>query len=346
MDIKSPSHSRENAFKALAAFLKEGSFLDESPLDPFAKNLSYGTCQYLLILDAFIKKVRPKKMKERALLYLSLYERFFMNTPAYVQGEWVELAKKYCHASFAKFLNYYLRSIEKFPDFKEEDAFPPLLQGRFSKEVYLALNRPAPVYVRDRIEKKFIKIDALSPYLEGDRYYVQNPTPFNLIEALTTQIDRPASILDLCANPGGKTIALNEFFPEAAFFVNDIKEGREMKDNFSRLKIDAHFTQGDALSYPEEKTFDLVIIDAPCSNSGVLNKRPEARHRLTNAALKELHALQIKLVEKGKRLGKNVAYMTCSILEEENELPDRALFSKTILPTCEGLDGGYLGLIR
>lgn len=346
MDIKSPSHSREIAYIALSAFLKEGVFLDETGLDPFAKRLSYGTCQYLLVLDSFIKDVRPKKSKERAILYLSLYERFFMKTPSYVQGEWVQLAKKYCHPSFAKFLNYYLRNIESFPNFREEEAFPPLMRGRFENDVYLALNRAAPLFVRDRKEKKFLKVDSLSPYLDSDRYYIQNPTPFYLIEELAARIDPPKTILDLCANPGGKTIALNEFFPDAKLYVNDIKEGREMKENFDRLKINAHFTQGDALDYPENKVFDLVVIDAPCSNSGVLNKRPEARRRITLESIKTLHELQTRLVEKGKKLGKNIAYMTCSILDEENKLSKQPLFSKKILPSLDGLDGGYMELIR
>lgn len=327
----------------MLAFLKEGTFFGK--LTPTAKTLAYGACQYLLILDAFIKPVRPKKLKERVILYLALYERFFMKTAPHAwQNEWIEVAKKTTHPLFVKFLNQYLHKLPETLTFKEEEAYPPFFRNRFPDAVYKAMNRPAPLFVRDRLEKTFIQTDDLSPYLDSDRTYIQNPTPFHLIEALSQKITPPKTILDLCANPGGKTIALHEFFPDAAFFVNDLKEGREMKDNFSRLKIDAHFTQGDALLYPETTLFDLVILDAPCSNSGVLNKRPEARHRLTEASLAELHALQIKLWEKAQRLGKQVAYMTCSILEEENEMPLEAAYSKTILPDAAGLDGGYLGL--
>ena len=194
------------------------------------------------------------------------------------------------------------------------------------------------------MDKKFIEVEKLSPYLDSDRYYVQNPTPFYLIDALVHEIDPPKTILDICANPGGKTIALSEFFPNSEFYVNDLKEGREMFQNFNRLGIKAHFTQGSALEYPEDKQFDLVIIDAPCSNSGVLNKRPEARHRLTKESVMKMHELQIKLFEKGQKLGKNVCYMTCSILDEENGMPRKAAFSKTILPDETGIGRGLYGI--
>lgn len=284
-------------------------------------------------------------MKERALLYMAVYERFFMNSPDYTSNEWINIAKKNTHPMFVKFLNHYLRNLPAHLDYRDEDAYPTYFKGRFNEDVYKAMNQPARLFVRDRLEKKFLEVDKLDPYLESDRYYIQNPTPFHLIESLIEHISPPKSILDLCANPGGKTIALSEFFPNAEFYVNDVKEGREMKENFERLGIKAHFTQGDALNYPEDRTFDLVILDAPCSNSGVLNKRPEARHRLNQESVETLHKLQIKLLEKAQKLGRTVAYMTCSILEEENNLPIEPSYSKLVLPDSKGFDGGYLGII-
>ena len=136
MDIKNPSRSREIAFNALNAFLKEGAFLNSAELDPFAKSLAYGTCQYLLVLDSFIKKNRPKKLKERTLLYLALYERFFMKTPAFAaQNEWIEVSKKVCHPLFVKFFNHYLRNLNS------------RLEYRRGRRLSLFIKRP--VYGRD-----------------------------------------------------------------------------------------------------------------------------------------------------------------------------------------------------
>lgn len=341
MDPKTTHNSREEALIAFTLFLKEGRFLETNPLSPFARNLSYGACRLLLILEKATHSIKPKKAKERALLYLALYENWFMDTPGYATVScWVELAKK-IHPSFAKFINFTLRNLKK-PIFKSKEAYPDILQKQnWPEEVYEVMNEPAQLFVRDRKEKKFLKIDRLDEYLKDDRYYVQNPTPFKLIEHLASSIVAPKTVLDLCANPGGKTIALQEFFPNAEYFVNDLKELGDLKNNFERLHIKAHYREGDALTYPEDRLFDLVVIDVPCSNTGVLHKRPEARHRLTEGKLIELRGLQIQLLEKAKRLGKQVAYMTCSILDDENLTGKN---KHIIYPDIEGLDGGFLGL--
>lgn len=354
MDAKTPSRSRKIAYEAFLNFLKEGRYLNQQVLDPFSKHLTYGACQELLALEKFSKPVRPKKVKERAILFLSLYEHFFMQTAPYaLVSDWVELAKQETHLTFSSFLNQYLRKLPKEFPYTDYDSFPSSFIEKLKKftdpkPLLKIFNQPSEVFVRDRESKSFIKVKEIESYLEGSRYYIQNPTPFYLIEEALKKIPEPHTVLDLCANPGGKSIAVNEIFPNAKLYINDIKDLEQIRDNFSRLNIQAEsMTQGDARDYPISE-FDLVILDVPCSNTGVLHKRPEARHRLSDENLKEIKQLQTSLVEsafKHVKKGGYLFFITCSILPEENEVPYPKIWEKLILPSEEGLDGGYISLI-
>jgi 16S rRNA (cytosine967-C5)-methyltransferase len=166
----------------------------------------------------------------------------------------------------------------------------------------------------------------------------------------------PEKILDLCAAPGGKLITLADFFPKAELFANDVSEVRlrKLKENLSKYGISATISCYDAREFPEQDQFDLILVDVPCSNSGVFNKRPEARWRLNPESLKQLSALQFACLEKASKLlkpGGEIWYLTCSILHDENEnmikkacqelslAPKETPFK--ILPNPQNLEGGF-----
>ncbi len=124
--------------------------------------------------------------------------------------------------------------------------------------------------------------------------------------------------LDLCAGPGGKAALLaglaadrgarltaNELHPHRAELVARATEG-----------WDVEITVGDARAWrPDERGFDRVLLDAPCTGLGALRRRPEARWRRSPADLPELVALQADLLEAALRLvrpGGLVGYVTCS----------------------------------
>jgi 16S rRNA (cytosine967-C5)-methyltransferase len=192
-------------------------------------------------------------------------------------------------------------------------------------------------------------------------FYVQNATQITLLDALIQNAPfQPQTILDLCAAPGGKTIGIYDSYKHATFYVNDISEKKIgiLKENLKKYAIHAHVTQMAGEEYVSNQLFDLIVIDAPCSNSGVLNKRPEARFRLTPEALETQKQLQLSLIKKAYSLLSEqgmIWYMTCSILEEENSallehvqkiLPLKVLFSSQILPTKEGFDGGFAAILK
>ncbi len=128
----------------------------------------------------------------------------------------------------------------------------------------------------------------------------------------------------MAASPGGKSILLADFFPKAELFANDITEKKVkiLQENFAKYGIKASISVGDGAEFESNIKFDLVIVDAPCSNSGCLYKCPEARWRLTKEDLAAYILLQKKLLQSARKLVSDegfIIYSTCSILPEENK---------------------------
>jgi 16S rRNA (cytosine967-C5)-methyltransferase len=173
-----------------------------------------------------------------------------------------------------------------------------------------------------------------------------------------------ATVLDLCSSPGGKAAQLLEAVgPEGHVVATDQSDEKlvPVRENLGRLG--ANFTLVALPDDPERielgRSFTHILLDAPCSNTGVLARRPEARWRLRREQLAELAELQSKLLEAAFRHlapGGRLLYATCSIEPEENEEQSarftRAhpelveLESRLFLPHRTGADGGYCSLLR
>ncbi len=185
--------------------------------------------------------------------------------------------------------------------------------------------------------------------------YIQNVTPCYLFDALRKGYRKqPTSILDLCASPGGKLLLFHYAFPEAKLHANDVsrKKIERLQQNLAKYHVAAVTTEQRGEEFQSKEKYDLIIIDAPCSNSGVYHKRAEARWRFTREVLEELSDLQAALLENSVRYlqeGGEIWYMTCAILHEENE--ETLHFANTlgltcrtqekILPNEKGWDGGF-----
>lgn len=140
-------------------------------------------------------------------------------------------------------------------------------------------------------------------------------------------------VLDLCAAPGGKSLLLAEALGEdpTGRLVCVEKSGERvalLDENLSKLNTGSgpclELLQADILEMDDASTgqFDAVLLDAPCSNTGVLRRRPDLRWRLGPDSACEAAELQFKLLCKTAawvRPGGRIAYSTCSIEHEENE---------------------------
>jgi len=138
-------------------------------------------------------------------------------------------------------------------------------------------------------------------------------------------------VMDLCAGAGGKSLAAAGYMKnKGQIYAFDISENR-LKDLKVRAKRSKHHifqsfvltskNRGAKLAEYKEK-MDRVILDVPCSGSGTWRRNPENRWRLTPESLDEYIAFQKSLMAEAWdaiKVGGRVAYMTCSVLKNENE---------------------------
>jgi 16S rRNA (cytosine967-C5)-methyltransferase len=169
-----------------------------------------------------------------------------------------------------------------------------------------------------------------------------------------------SSVLDLCAAPGGKTTHLAELMANQGRIVAcDIDQRRlaNVTELARRLGITIIETRLLGQDKPAPAgPFDAVLVDVPCSNTGVLGRRPEARWRLKPDDLRHLPRLQASLLRRAcdcVRPGGVVVYSTCSIEPEENGELVRSVLSPGLELEAEeqrrpGMpaDGGYWARLR
>lgn len=133
-------------------------------------------------------------------------------------------------------------------------------------------------------------------------------------------------ILDLCAAPGGKTTHILEAAPKTHVLAVDIDEQRlsRVKENLQRLRQHAEVRQGDGRTPQEwcgDQQFDRILLDAPCSATGVIRRHPDIKWLRRDSDIAELAALQSEILAAiWPRLkpGGVMVYATCSILPPEN----------------------------
>ncbi|MFC3913349.1 16S rRNA (cytosine(967)-C(5))-methyltransferase RsmB [Pseudaeromonas sharmana] len=145
-------------------------------------------------------------------------------------------------------------------------------------------------------------------------------------------------VLDACAAPGGKTAHLMELQSELAGIVAvdaDATRLQRVHENLHRLGLTATVLHGDA-SQPDTwwqgPQFDRILLDAPCSATGVIRRHPDIKWLRRDSDIAELVALQAKILDalwhKLKPNG-TLLYATCSILPDENREQIRAFLLRT-----------------
>ena len=158
-------------------------------------------------------------------------------------------------------------------------------------------------------------------YHEAGAYYIQEPSAMSAVTEL--DLSEGDIVLDLCAAPGGKSIAAAlEGAKVLSCDVNALRLAR-CSENYQRLKLNIPTRQLDATEYCPDfhEAFDAVIADVPCSGSGVIRRHPEIRKRSLQE-VEELLSLQSRILDnlaEYVRPGGTLLYSTCSVLQDENE---------------------------
>ena len=163
------------------------------------------------------------------------------------------------------------------------------------------------------------KVTDVPGYAEG-RFIVQDPGTALAVELMDA---KPGDvILDACAAPGGKTIQLAWRGAKVTACEVNPKRRRKLEENLKRLgfadKIEIVESLHCSLS---TFTFSKVLVDAPCSNTGVLRRRPDARWNWSVEKLAALVKLQAEILDQAAALvapGGTLVYSTCSNEPEEN----------------------------
>ena len=331
-------------------------------------------------------KALPKK-KIAKLLALAMTQSKFQQgiAPEAAINVAVEIAKK---DRADKFVNGVLRNFLKSntqPFTEAKDIFPEVLYKRWKKHYPDNLPQIAQAYLTEspftfRIEKDYTIdfIDEVKPIASFGNYrffttnepgkileskefadgkiYIQDPAT-SLAPSLANY-DNVKSVIDLCAAPGGKSLLMAEKLnPNATLLAIDKSEKRQKftLENFQKRNLP--YEVKTALPKDIKGSFDLVLADVPCSNTGVCCKRPDSILRFSAKDLASITKIQKQILEEAARLTNSngqLIYSTCSIEPEENILmveefvKNHQEFSlikyEQLLPTLEH-DGAFAALL-
>ena len=363
---------REEAYRVLLLWQKDGSFIKESGLSPFAMELALGVCRRHLYLEYFVKSLTKKlpSLEARVILEMGLFQMFFMDVPDYAAiNDSVELAKSVnLGESTARLVNAVLRTARR----QGEPALPPQRVRRVSVEnsvpewlvrrwfdVYggdraealakATLERPTE-WIRVNLQKtsapvlaekigitgasilydRFIEIPrdvgvklllALPEFVKG-QFSFQNPSAFEVVKLL--DLKPGLKVWDACAAPGGKTALMAEMDSSLEILASDSSASRleKMQDLMNRLGLTNIKTEVIDLAaasaesrLSSEAKFDRILLDVPCSNMGVIARRPESVYRMTPESINEIAELQFKILENASAAlapGGRLVYATCS----------------------------------
>jgi 16S rRNA (cytosine967-C5)-methyltransferase len=203
---------------------------------------------------------------------------------------------------------------------------------------------------------RYIQVPAdakLKPILESEsfakgEFSMQNPSAYEVVKLL--DLKPGLKVWDACAAPGGKAALMAEMDSSLEILASDVSESRvlKMQDVVDRLGLtNVRVECVDALSSRASNRFDRILLDVPCSNMGVIARRPESVYRITPESVKELAELQYRLLEPASQAltaGGIVVYATCSPDPEETTkvinrfVKEHPEFEKAGEPVYPGLD--------
>ena len=389
---------RAAAFAVLRWILTKGflaEMLPEGPDRAFVQDLVYTVIRRMRPLRKVLGELVPKwpKGELEALLYVGGAQILYMpDVPDFAAvSETVKAAKMCENPSISRVVNGVLRNLirrrEEFErmiasaPLEERESFPTELVRRWAarygdegaEQLCKWHNTPAETFIARR-DGTFVslergkKVSEVAGYDEGE-FIVQDPGTALAVRLLDP---KPGErILDACAAPGGKTVQIAWRGADVTACEVNPARRRRLEENLKRLRLDAvriveSLEQaGTDPRAPIKQTndqtikqFDKVLVDAPCSNTGVLRRRPDARWNWSVEKMAAVARLQSEILDQAARLvapGGRLVYSTCSNEPEENEMQVRSFLSRhsdfslgasdETVPHIAGCDGAYAAVL-
>ncbi|HSY75091.1 MAG TPA: 16S rRNA (cytosine(967)-C(5))-methyltransferase RsmB [Dongiaceae bacterium] len=215
---------------------------------------------------------------------------------------------------------------------------------------------------RDWLEENLVfelkshpSLNSLASFRDG-WFYIQDPS--TLLAPIELAPQPGETILDLCAAPGGKTTFIaQQMNNEGKIIACDISEERLKlaRENCQRLGVTCVETILSSALDAQPSTFDRILVDAPCSNTGVMRRRVDLRWRISPEEIFRLQQTQLdllKLAAAKLKPGGVLVYSTCSLEPEENSeivkefLREHENFKleseRELLPFADNVDGAFV----
>lgn len=326
--------------------------LPDGPDRAFVQDLAYTTVRRFRVLRSILGKLVTKwpKGEMEALLLVGGAQILYMpDVPDFAAVNETVMAAKCCpNKSIAKVVNGVLRNLirrrDEFESYlksaplAERESFPNGIVNRWierygeadAEKLCKWHNQPSETWLayRPGAPEPFVrlergrKVSDVEGYAEG-AFVVQDPATAGAIELLDVRLGM--KVLDFCAAPGGKSIQcawrLGNPGNGARLVSQEVNPARRRRlvENLKRVALDWVEVVAKA---GDGELFDRVLADVPCSNTGVLRRRPDARWNWTKEHLAELVKLQSEILVKAAAHvapGGIIVYSTCSNEHEENE---------------------------
>lgn len=348
--------SRRAALKLLDAVLRRGDTLEQAaglalrdmhkPADQaLARAIAGEALRWLTDIDALIDNATNKRLpddsKPRFVLRLMLAQALRLDTPPHaVIGTGLPLLaggpRRLAHGVFSTLMK---REVS-LPDVP---TLPEAVQERWGDRAEaiapgLVLPPEVDLHIKDAAETASWQMKLGGTTLSAGHVRVPRGTPIEQLEGykegawwvqdLSAMI--PAAVmgtasghaLDLCAAPGGKTMAL----AAAGWQVTalDLSKRRldTLKANLKRTELKASTVRADVLSWEPKHQYDAILLDAPCTATGTCRRHPDVLHRIGTAQVTEMVAIQRGLIERAVtwlKPGGVFVYAVCTLELEEGE---------------------------
>jgi 16S rRNA (cytosine967-C5)-methyltransferase len=349
------------------------------------KAILNGVLRNRSLLDHWIGLFRRGKIdaETRDVLRVGFFQLLILRIPDHAAiYETVECARKpvqgLINAVLRKAAHCRMRLLREMPDIELPIQFshPHWLWKRW-KKLYGQDNTVKLMDWNNLPAETFFRPNLLNPPPEGapepenvreamatGHYYITDPSTSHAPELLAPKPGE--TVLDACAAPGGKAIHLAGLMKNEGRLVctySNEKRLPRLRENLERCGVAiAEVSQHDWMKpAPEEwyDSFDAILLDVPCSNTGVLRRRVDARWRLQKVDIEQLLVIQNDILREAAlcvKPGGRIVYSTCSIDPEENlELVTRFVEknpeftlgeTRQVLPFNDGTDGAFAAVLH